>query len=332
MLGGDYAPAGVHDGGVGACSTCHVMHNSESGPGPGSGSAYLLTESTASDLCLNCHASSSGSVLGGDPLTPFPEYGAGNFIFLLEDNLNDGPDGWTNPLGGHTAGHNIQAPGHGLASDGSWQVSPGGQFPAWQLGCTSCHDPHGTDNFRLLRGVGALPGTAAVFTYPAPEAVGLELGGPPEANDRHSAYRQGMSRWCANCHASYLNDHQGLGNFEHPTDEIMTGEILLQYNMYNGTADPQGGQLATAYLAPVPFEDRDNTTDRTFGASITSRLTCLTCHRAHASSGPRSGRWDFRVTQLGQDGVISGSYPLPNPYPDPAQDPLCYKCHSTGSD
>ena len=54
---------------------------------------------------------------------------------------------------------------------------------------------------------------------------------------------------------------------------------------------------------------------------------CLTCHRAHASSGPNAGRWDFNITFLSEDGLESGSYPLPDPYADPAQRSLCNKCH-----
>jgi hypothetical protein len=53
----------------------------------------------------------------------------------------------------------------------------------------------------------------------------------------------------------------------------------------------------------------------------------MSCHRAHASSGPALGRWDFNVRYLSEDGAQSGSYPLPNPYPGPDQRQLCVKCH-----
>ncbi len=133
------ARAGVHDGGVGACNNCHVMHADESGllaDNP------LLKGNNPSDLCLSCHATAFGAVLGMDPLAPPPEMGAGNFVFLLEDNLNDGPDGMTNPISGDAAGHNLNAPGYGLSSDPTFVTSPGGTYSSALMSCTSCHDPH----------------------------------------------------------------------------------------------------------------------------------------------------------------------------------------------
>lgn len=197
--------------------------------------------------------------------------------------------------------------------------------------CTSCHDPHGNGNYRFLRGRGQHQGPGVYFSNAAPDAEGLDLvSGAPESDSRHVAYRSGMSFWCANCHAGYIrNNHRVLSGFEHPTSEILDPDIIAHYNLYNGTADPSGGNAATAYLAAVPFEDPANTTGTTSGPAGTSKVFCLTCHRAHASSGPRSGRWDFNVAALGLDGLESGSYPLPNPYRDPRQKSLCNKCHES---
>jgi predicted CXXCH cytochrome family protein len=296
----------------------------------------LLIFDNASDLCLSCHAASYGSVMGSDPLVPPREMGAGNFVFLLEDNLNDAVDGALNPIPGDAAGHNINAPGHGLSSDPTYPTSPGGSFPSGQMSCTSCHDPHGNTNYRFLYGAGRGPslgsGPAWAFVYPAPDAVGLNVTvGAPESNSNHIAYRSGMSQWCGNCHPDYLLDeHREALGFEHPVDEPMDAEFVTRYNVYNGTADPAGGSPATAYLAAVPFEDAGTTVGRTSGPTGTSRVMCLSCHRAHASSAPASGRWDFNVSTLGEDGAASGSYPIPNPYADPDQTQLCYKCHGRG--
>jgi len=155
----------------------------------------------------------------------------------------------------------------------------------------------------------------------------------PESNANHVAYKSGMSQWCANCHLDYLlSEHRGLSGFEHPADHGLENDIVTQYEIYNGTLDPTGATASSSSLAAVPFEDAGNTINGSLGPTPSSTVFCLTCHRAQASSGPRSGRWDFNVTSLGQDGVVSGSYALPNPYPDPNQDPLCYKCHESGSD
>jgi len=315
-----------HDGGVGDCSGCHVMHDDMVMPiGPGGEGALLIGESS-SDVCLVCHATAAGAVLGQDPLLPPPEKGAGNFVFLHEDNLNDASDGVTNPIPGEVAGHSIVAPAHGLLNSTRYAVAPGGSFPSSQLGCTSCHNPHGNANFRLLHGVGPVQGGIADFTRPAPQAEGISLTGA-ESNGTHTVYRSGMSAWCGNCHGNY-HEIEGLG-FEHPTDQELEGEVSAQYNRYNGPTDPAGGSPSSAYLAAVPFEDASALPGSTNGPSGTSRVMCLTCHRAHAASAPHAGRWDFNVSLLREDGFASGSYPIPSPYLGPDQGPLCIKCHET---
>ena len=255
---------GFHSGGVGSCNGCHVMHATDEGmtvaPSPIGVPGLLLAE-TPSDVCLRCHADADGAVLGTNPLMPPPERGAGNFVFLFEENLNDAPDGAVNPISGDAAGHNLVAPAYGLAADARHSVSPGGFFPASEMGCTSCHDPHGNAGFRMLRGVGEVQGGVAVFSFPAPQAEGIPLDGAAESSTFHTAYQSGVSDWCGNCHGRYHDDFEtpavpgGGDPLEHPSDEILDSEIRNRYNLYNGTADPMGGSAASAYLAAVPFED-----------------------------------------------------------------------------
>ncbi len=320
-----------HEGGVAVCNGCHTMHNLRDGlpvdPDHPLGNPSLLILESPSDVCLSCHADRLGAVFGADPLVPPPEKGAGNFVFLLEDNINDAPDGASDPIGGDAAGHNVNAPSRGVAADGTYEHSPGGGYPSAMMGCTSCHDPHGTTNFRFLHGIGPVSGGAVLFHYPAPDAQGISLVAGEESNDHHVAYRRGVSNWCANCHESYLRAHESEGGFEHLTRIRLDPSIVQRYNAYNGTDDPTGGSQTTAYLASVPFEDAAMTPTSTSGPNPSSMLMCLSCHRAHASSGPRSRRWDFNVSLLAEDGVVSGSYPIPDPYDSPTQGPLCEKCH-----
>jgi hypothetical protein len=329
-----------HSGGVASCQGCHVMHESLEAVSVAvslSGEPGLLLEETPSDVCLRCHATEAGAVFAVNPLMPASERGGGNFIFLLEENLNDAPDGASNLIPGDAAGHNLDAPGHGLASDARHSFSPGGSFPADDLGCTSCHDPHGNASFRLLYGAGPVQGGLAVFSFPAPEAEGIALDGTAESNGRHTAYQAGMSDWCGNCHGRYHDDFQtpfvpgGGEPLDHPSDEPLGTEIRDRYSLYNGDDDPSGGVQATAYLAAVPFEDSASSTTSTLGPGAGGRVMCLTCHRAHASSSPAAGRWDFRVGLLSGDGVVSGSYPIPDPFNSPNQGPLCSKCHEGGA-
>ena len=321
-----------HDNGVAHCDGCHTMHNSQDGalvdPDSPNGNPWLLTDASPSDMCLGCHG---GQVFGNDPLNPPTNgtaAGGGNFVFLLEDNLNDGHAGASNPIPGDAAGHNIDAPGNGLAPDGTLTTAPGGNFPASILGCTSCHDPHGTQSFRLLYGAGRMVNDTYVFTNPAPEAAGISFRGT-EAPDAHTAYQSGMSAWCGNCHGDFHNNNTKL---IHPSGQTLGGGIAQTYNLYNGTVDQLGGNAATAYLPEVPFEDPANLPDSTAGPSASSQVSCVTCHRAHATSAPDAGRWDFAVTFLHEDGVESGSFQIPDPYNNLNQRSLCNKCHNQDFD
>lgn len=322
--------AGFHDGGVAACAGCHVTHASVDGVEVVAGDGLLQAE-TATDTCLLCHDGGPSSVLGPSVFAPSRELGAGDFVFLYEDDLDDAVTGRrVAVLAGYTAGHDLVAPGRGLAADPRHVTAPGGSFPSDRMGCTSCHDPHGNTNYRMLHGPGPVQEGLFIFTYPAPEAAGLAVDtfGPDEGPSSHTAYRGGWSSWCANCHG--FDVHGPFSRFPHPVDLPLGSDVASRYADYAGDAAPSAGDPAVAYLAEVPFVDLSSSTASTAGPGASSRIECITCHRAHASSAPHAGRWDFRVETLGDDGAQSGSYPLPNPYADPAQRQLCVKCHDTG--
>ncbi|MDF1543714.1 MAG: cytochrome c3 family protein [bacterium] len=324
------AANGFHRDGVAQCGSCHVMHNQEGGvvmlPG---GSPQLLNDASASGVCLSCHGEQFGAVLGIDPLVPPPEFGGGKFVFLFEDNINDGPAGADNPIGGYASGHSIIEPSVGLSEDPVNMRAPGGTFRSNKLSCASCHDPHGNQNFQMLYGVGHIKSSNYNFNYPAPIAQSIDIASRrSETQDNHTAYISGMSEWCANCHGFY-HDLVGRESLEHEFNLTFEESQISRYNSYSGIQNPDGGDPATSYIVEVPFEDASATINKTSGPTSTSRVMCLTCHRAHGSSSVAAGRWDFRVTSLDYDGVESGSYPIPSPYNGPNEPPLCSKCHST---
>ncbi len=352
------APAlAFHDDGVAHCNGCHTMHNSQdgdpmnfnaSGTGfglpVGQGFNDLLLFANKTDVCLNCHAGSgSYHIWATDPLAPGPEKGSGDFVFLQEDNINDAHGGASNPVLGHAAGHSVVSAMMSTGADAELTTSPGGSYPAADMACTSCHDPHGTDSFRLTYKTGqtTTSDTSHVINSHATiDADAISVFGPPESNGNHNAYKDGYSEWCSNCHQLM---HTGLGGTggpnTHPTGELLDGDQVAVYNLYNGTEDcinnpPAGGNpcgsgtFATAYLALVPLEDAGNTTSKITGATDgTSKVACVSCHRSHATSAPDAGRWDFNITGLDEDGHESSSYGLPNPYNE-YQRSLCNKCHS----
>ena len=358
------APAwAFHDDGVAHCNGCHTMHNSQNGQpmaaiGDGAGGTtpagspglgvqdQLLLFVNKTDVCLRCHYGYNSYHVWSEngPLDPGQEHGAGNFVFLEEDNLNDGHSGGAvdangdlvNPIPGYSGGHTVLSGIVGNDPEGELSTAPGGGFLTSDLGCSSCHDPHGNQGYRLTYVSGQ---TSAAGTWTSTidaSAIGLFGPGAVEGNTNHPAYRSGYSEWCGQCHGAF---HNNSGNRIHPSGELMTSITVEQYNRYRGTLDcinvpPAGGNPCgsgtanDAYLALVPFEDPNNdVVTRAQGAiDGSSRVSCVSCHRSHATSAPDAGRWDFNVTGLAEDGVESGSYAIPQPY-GAEQRSLCNKCH-----
>lgn len=343
-----------HDGGVAHCNGCHTMHNSQNGIAmngtdadasgnpispdllPGNGYNDLLFFENRSDVCLRCHGRTGRSyaVWSPDPSDPVDFGNAGDFSFLTETNLAESTRGA--PIPGDAAGHNIASNIKGTDSDATLAYAPGsGDTVDNDIACSSCHDPHGNDSFRLLyRYLQEVDlGTSSVTYAATVTAYGQSLSNDPRVDPEHNVYVADYSTWCSTCHGLF---HQGSGRDIHPSGESME-DVWEQYNAYMGTTDcvastapPCGsGTGSDAYLWQVPFEDATfDETDMLYtgGAQDSSEVACVTCHFAHASSAADSGRWDFNVTLLDEDGDAFGTYPLPNPY-DAAQRSLCNKCH-----
>jgi len=334
LLPGPAEPASgarFHTGGVGSCQGCHLMHSASPDGSP------LLLGPDASSLCLNCHASggaNSPSVLSpdGSALTP-----GGDFYWLSKSfSWLDGASS------GDSHGHNIVARDFNLFADAVNSLAPGGSFPASQLGCTSCHDPHGQvgggtsagapavsgpgsyaasapintvrGHYRLLGDVGYRPNGGPVFQSAAPIARQSQINKYQESDSSHVDYGTGMSEWCGNCHAELLSgNHQVAGGaFSHPAgkNELLDQEIAAVYNSYIKTGD-LSGTAATAYLQFVPFERRTSDPQQldplsTQGPTVNANVMCLSCHRAHASAFSNIGRWDLAAGLLVESHPATG--------------------------
>ena len=156
--------------------------------------------------------------------------------------------------------------------------------------------------YRLLAGVGYTPkslGGANVFQYRAPDAAA-----PPTYNrsentaQTHVAYGQGMSEYCANCHGSMLENGfvSGMAGLVHPAgnNAKLTSAIASNYNAYVSSGVMTNTQPTKAYSTLVPIELGTgdytklkplavNTDDKDQSASTSTNVSCLSCHRAHAS-------------------------------------------------
>ncbi|MDU0459736.1 MAG: cytochrome C [Geobacteraceae bacterium] len=155
------APAAFafHSGGVADCEGCHSMHNSYEGAANVTGMAqyqsgpYLLKAQDASGSCLNCHAAAdtTGSsyhiatlgVTPNDSSRAVEGTPGGDFAWLKK-TMTFSVRGNPVTVDGDRKGHNIVAADFGYTADKVLTTAPGGTYPAKDLACSSCHDPHGT--------------------------------------------------------------------------------------------------------------------------------------------------------------------------------------------
>ena len=244
-----------------ACAGCHRAHTAPSsirwtGADPNAtdwGSALLISTATENyEFCYACHDSVS---LGADTNVE-----SGIYEGDLPGNT---PGGMLNGGGfDETAGFTTQHTYNGS----SWWVFGGSTEPSSALAtlkdgnpgtyvemtCSSCHDVHGSSNYRLLKdtlpalqrpgaqAVGGYDGTAVGYSAanpkPTPWVISAEPGYPVigwllhEAGAAQVALYQpsyttpmyakgpgddpkkGMSGWCAGCHIQYTNPTGAEGN------------------------------------------------------------------------------------------------------------------------
>lgn len=147
-----------HSGGVAECEGCHSMHNSFEGSANVTGmpqyqsGPYLLKAQDQSGACLNCHNAadtvgsgyhiSTAGVTPLDSTIPVELTPGGDFAWLkktMTGSIRKTATTWE----GDRHGHNIVAVDFGYTADKTLTAAPGGSYPAANLACSSCHDPHG---------------------------------------------------------------------------------------------------------------------------------------------------------------------------------------------
>jgi predicted CXXCH cytochrome family protein len=161
--------------------------------------------------------------------------------------------------------------------------------------------------YRILRGGGSgasndvsVPGAtfSTVFTAVAPSTYNRTAA----ATETRVAYgltgTSGTGAWCATCHPGM---HQGSNN-DHPVDTGLNG-LSLNYNAYVSSGIMTGSS-ASSFTSLVPFQEdtadiatlaghaRINNTYLT-GPTANGQVSCLSCHRAHASGFIHAVRWQL---------------------------------------
>lgn len=286
-------PHGGYTATTDACAGCHRSHTA---------AASRLLINAVPALCLTCHgASASGANtnvadglyegLGGGNLL-----GGGfvNFQGSAVSSTHSISGAWVNAWGSGTpwvstyecAGcHNAESglvwpgiPQWGI-SPGAWPTYPGrGENVTMPLTCTSCHDPHGGRNYRLLQQrlhpptiqQGDPPGYVLVTS----NEVGGQHPDQPGYIPNYTTplYRLGLGDWCTGCHFTY---HQQVSAMPFNAED---GKGLV--TRYRHRMNVTLGTLTTT----LPLEDPSGD-----GPSADDQLFCVSCHFAHGSNVSVSG-------------------------------------------
>ena len=303
---GGHAQA-FHSGGVAECVGCHSMHS------PYPTGSHLLVGNEPSATCLSCHqvagATAPSSFHVSTPqselvtgVSPIQRTPGGDFGWLHKTYTWAGRGGTTEVEEGHSHGHNIIATSgfdesgsdttYGYDVDPVNAAAPGGTYSSLALGCTSCHNPHGSSRRNLdgsitgaaggkpIGGSGSYNNSTAptadtsvgvyrILAGPNYTTDGVSFTGAPDAvapstynqseatNQVKVAYGRatgnGHASWSQWCGTCHGAMHFDNGsNYVHPTDETLGGTIANNYNIYVKTGDLTGNQ-GTSFTSLVPF-------------------------------------------------------------------------------
>jgi predicted CXXCH cytochrome family protein len=278
MVGSASANGGPHGGYTATTDSCAGCHRAHTATGPN-----LLMHDSSYDLCMTCHgATGAGANTNVDD---------GIYLSSRDDDAGDQDHGGANTpdgaalLGGgfvHYRGIAVtsvhmpdgtedQAWGNGVARGVTSALSEGG------LSCASCHDPHGSSNYRILNErVNGVPISVAQ----------VDEGTLKDYDTEH--WGTGTSSLCAACHGAYHVTRTDSGRDNHDDGA--------------GNTD-YGGDISTfAHRVGMPYGYGSNDNPETVGldgyrlplaeSGSGDRVVCMTCHLPHGTSAQMAGITD----------------------------------------
>lgn len=271
MAGADGGPHGNYTTTTDACAGCHRAHTA-SGPN-------LLIAADTYTLCMTCHGTAG---TGADTNVE-----DGYFLSTRSPstvgtaNTNDNAPllggGFANYKGVATTS-NHDATG---ATDQAWGYGAAGTrgvlaaMADGTLDCASCHDPHGSTNYRILKDT--INGSAV--------AVAQVDEGAAKDYDTEQ-WGAGTSTLCAACHNAYHRTNAGQGSIN--DGGSYTHRVDMSFS-YGGNVNPDTVGFGGLNL---PLADVDLVTTN-------DTVVCQTCHLPHGTSAQMTGFADGGPTGTG---------------------------------
>jgi predicted CXXCH cytochrome family protein len=268
-------PHGGYTATTDACAGCHRAHTA-TGPN-------LLMVPSGYDLCISCHgATGTGANTNVDD---------GYYLSSRDDVGGDYDHGAANTpnyaslLGGGFVNYrglvvtSIHSPNSQEIAAWGNRVARGSLANLSEaLNCASCHDPHGSPNYRIINAqINGVNVSVAQVDEGAAKDYDTEQWGA------------GMSAICAACHGAYhvtrpdsgsFNRDDGAGNVDYGGDiSTFAHRVDMPYN-FGGNQNPETVGLS-GYTLPLAESGTAN------------RVVCMTCHLPHGTSASMAGNADL---------------------------------------
>jgi len=274
------------------CNDCHTLHYSEEGKRPakaepGGPFQQILIRATTNKLCLFCHD-------GSDPNAP---------DVLDAVTMYQGSGDEHSGAGFFASSGVINVNGHDLGVNAA--TVPFSARTNVTLTCASCHDPHGTANYRNILaapagGTGISPKMAEDVFRDAPP------GDPPSVAASIGAYREGnegykakTSAWCAECHEQLKPAANTAWNrVHHLSDVRLNGDGYFTDPAHWVAGTGAGFGIATGDEAegvPRLRFQVSRATDFTSATQVnaTNEVLCASCHLAHGGKYRKGLVWPY---------------------------------------
>lgn len=278
------------------CGDCHTLHYSKAGTQPpkteaGGPFEKLLMRSTTNKLCLFCHD-------GSDPNAP---------DVLDAVTMYNGSGDEHSGAGFFTTVGNANPNGHDLGVNA--QTVPFSSLANVTMTCASCHDPHGTPNYRnTLTSPAGGAGTGVVMATDV--FRNLPPGDPPSPQGSVNAYKRSnegykakTSRWCTECHDQLKPHVGGITRTvnHHLADDPINGPGYPTdpAHWFNGTGSGFGTTTGDNVegIPRLRFQVSSATDfNSSQAAAAGNQVTCTTCHLAHGWRYQKGLAWLYADT------------------------------------
>lgn len=263
------------------CAGCHRTHTAQ---------AEGLLKVNQAALCTTCHAAGVGALTDVQAGMYFPDFTngsqmlglrGGGFVTAAIDTKGAVRSTKTIPTLNAglpvTSTHSVDG-----SAQNAWGLGTTGTGTSVSLNCTSCHDPHGNGNYRILRPL-ATGGIGPEVNVPDATVKVYTSQNYWKAEDPNSTgFISNIASWCTQCHTRYdssdaeTNTGDPVFTFRHMSNsKTVGGPNCIQCHVAHGSNAAMTGPESSH--VPLPGGGAAPAGDSRL-LRLDNRGTCVMCH------------------------------------------------------